>query len=70
MKLTQDTNIKKKKGLSSPELAAHFAEQEANGQQAEGVWGAENTSPVVMQVLPQTTCKSLEEKQNTYFFFF
>lgn len=51
---------------TSPELPAHFAEEEADSQQAEGMWRAENTSSVVMQVLPQTTCKSLNEANNIF----
>lgn len=68
MKLTQDTSMKKRR-LTSPQLAAHFAEKEANSQQAEGGWSAKNTSPVVMQILPQTTCKSLGEKHNFVLFY-
>lgn len=60
VKLTQYINVKK--GLIAPELAAHFTKKEANCQQAEGRWCAKNTSPIVMQVLSQTTCKSLREK--------
>lgn len=47
--------------LASPELTANFAEEEADSQEAEGGRSAENTSPVVMQILPQTTCESLKE---------
>lgn len=54
--------------LTSPELPAHFAEEEANSQQAEGVRRAKNTSSVVMQVLPQTSCKSLKERNNCLFY--
>lgn len=60
---------KKEEDLISPQLAAHFAEEEANCQQAEGGWSAENTSPVVIQVLPQTTCKSLGEKHNILYIY-
>lgn len=55
-------------GLTSPQLAAHFAEEEANGQQGEGGWSAENTSPVVMQILPHTTGKSLRETKCLLFY--
>lgn len=45
--------------FTSPQLAAHFAEEEADGQQTERGGGAENTGPVVMQVLPKPSCESL-----------
>lgn len=52
-----------KKDVTSPELAAYFSKEEADHQQTEGGWSAENTRSVVMQILPQTTCKSLGEKE-------
>lgn len=45
--------------FTSPQLAAHFAEEEADGEQTERGGGAQNTGPVVMQVLPKPSCKSL-----------
>lgn len=45
--------------FTSPQLAAHFAEEEADGQQTERGGGAQNTGPVVMQVLPKPSCESL-----------
>lgn len=50
-----------KKHLTSPELATHFAEEKANGQQAKSGWRTKNASPVVMQILPQATGKSLRD---------
>lgn len=50
---------------ASPQLAAHFAEEEADSQQAERRGGAQNAGPVVMQVPPQPTCKSLGVTQTT-----
>lgn len=44
---------------TSPQLAAHFAEEEADSQQTERGGGGQNTGPVVMQVLPQPSCESL-----------
>lgn len=50
-----------KKHSTSPELATHFAEEKANGQQAKSGWCAKNASPVVMQILPQATGESLRD---------
>lgn len=47
--------------MTSPELATHFAEEKANGKQAKSGWRTKNTSPVVMQILPQATGKSLRD---------
>lgn len=59
------SNIKyrlKNKGFATPELAAHFAEEKADGQQVESGRSAKNTSPVVMQVLSQSSGESLGEE--------
>lgn len=57
-----------KKDVTSPELAAYFSKEEADHQQTEGGWSAENTRSVVMQILPQTTCKSLGETERKNIF--